>query len=137
MSDAIGVAREGVEEIARVPQGVMRLLQQSYATRERHLDWLLALVAVGAVVYAFWPQICDGVKQGKAGVGTNNPDSKPNDDIKGALSDNPSVRLYTYNLPAARNFAPRRGPTVVPTPQNPSFSPAYPVDEENFRDPSA
>lgn len=118
-------------ETARVPGNLMRLLEHSYGTRERQLDWLLALVAVSATVFAFWPQLRGAIYPAAKNL-------RPNDDVAGALPADPSARYMTYNLPPARtNIAHRRGPTMVPIPNNPSYTPAFPVTPETYEVPEA
>ena len=129
LDDAGRLAKDTI----RIPAGVMGMLQQSYSTRERQLDWLLAIVAVGATMYAFWDQIAGACGYaGKVGAGTEIPDHRPNEDVTSALPRDPSAKLYNYNMPASRNMAWRRGPSMNPIPNNPSFTPAYPVDPTEF-----
>jgi hypothetical protein len=116
-------------EVLKVPAGVMRMLEQSYGTRERQLDWLLAIIAVGATTFAFWPQL-------KGCIWPLPKDMKPNDEVT-QIPKHPGARVMTYNLPPSRALAVRRGPTVVPIPNNPSFSPTFPVSLEDFQNPQA
>ncbi len=123
---------EGYEQVVRIPAGVMNLVRQSYDTRERVLDWMLAFFVAGALIYAFWGPIVAMVKPPKD-PNAGKTDVTPNQDYKNAcsgLSNSPS-RIYTYNMPQNRNLiASRVGPSSTRIPVNPGFGPQYNPDFE-------
>ena len=108
------------EEILRIPAGVMNLLRQSYSTREKVLDWLLAGAVAAVALYAAWPML----KRRRL----DQTDMVPNQDVKGALGAAGSVdtvykQTYTYNLPPGRRIAHRVGPSPYSAPRPPIIGP--------------
>ena len=113
-STAESVAEEGIA----IPRNVMGLLRASYDTREKHLDWLLAIATVGVVTLVFWPQIkeaCTGAKR----------DMVANQNVGSALKGD-VIDLYTYNLPPTRQLRNRVGPSGTRVPFNPGYGPWFP-----------
>lgn len=113
------------EETVAIPANIMGLLRQSYDSREKMLDWLLAIATVGVVVAVFWPQL-------RAISGRK--DMLPNDNVSGALPNKGGYTDYlTYNLPPTRQLRARIGPSVTRIPFPPGSGPWYADQGENNR----
>jgi hypothetical protein len=118
----------GYDEIFKVPTGVMDLVRKSYDTRQRVLDWTLAIMIVTLIAFTFRAQLaafyssCTNANAGKT-------DLAPNMNVKEAVGKTGQKveNLYTYNMPPARKLiASRVGPSSVRVPLNPSTGPLYP-----------
>lgn len=109
----------------RVPGDILQLVRQSYDTRQKALDWLLALSVAGALVWAFQDEL-------KAWIWPANlpPDAgrdatpQPNQDVAGAYPfyGRGPDRL-SYNLPPSRSLQYGRVQSAVGLPSNPSAPP--------------
>ena len=138
MSETVGAQVEtpigGAEasETIRVPRNVMSMLRQSYDSREKVLDWLLAFAVVGCLVYIFrdqlraclWPlpSASDGPNAGR----TDN--SQPNQNVAGAFPQQAKrPELFTYNMPSSRHGRYGVGPSGTRPPDNPSNPPVFPT----------
>lgn len=127
MSESVAsLADQTSEQVIRLPSGVVRLVRQSIDSRERVLDWMLALAVAGTMLYVFWDQVCGLVNPSKsvnAGLG----DTQPNYDGKTMGGDGiQSVSTFiTYNMPSSRKFAQRVGPSNIRIPDNPQNGPQF------------
>lgn len=119
----------------RVPSNIMGLLRQSYDSREKMLDWMLAIGVTVALVVAFRDELRSmlGVS-GDAGpnVGRRAP-SVPNQDLGSAFpyagrTGGRYPALYAYNMPTSRNFRYGIGPSGTRPPDNPSTVATYDKD---------
>lgn len=115
------------ERLVRVPNGIMALLRQSYDSRERVLDWMLAIGVACGLVYAFRDELRGFIASPEDANAGRTDDLEPNQNIPGAFP-NTAQRpdLYSYNMPAARNIRYGIGPSSVPPPANPANPPAFP-----------
>jgi len=115
------------EQTIRIPANAMRLLRQSYDSREKVLDWWLAIFVTAALVYAFRDQLRGFVKP-QADANAGRVDSMvPNQGVGDAFPNygiNPLI--YTYNMPPSRFIKERRGPSGTRVPYSPSGGPAFP-----------
>lgn len=116
-----------VNEAVKLPANLMGLLRESYDSRQKVLDWLLAGSVAVVCVWAFWPQLTSL-------AATGGPVT-PNQDVDGAL---PSLwkqplpaNVYTYNMPSSRRIRDGYGPSGTRTPFNPSSQPDFPSLETN------
>jgi hypothetical protein len=121
----------GAEETIRIPRNIMALLRESYDTREKALDWILALVVCSALVWAFRDELTT-MFWGDTGpnAGTD-PEPQPNQNLGSAFPNaGPSggrwPALYAYNMPVSRNIRNSAGPSATSPPGNPSLPPSYP-----------
>lgn len=111
----------------RVPANIYALLRQSYDTREKILDWMLAIGTVATMAYVFrdqirttlWPYDNADPDTGRADPPT------PNQDVAGAFPTGRRCDLYTYNLPYSRTARQGIGPTATRPPLNPALPPAF------------
>ena len=127
MSDDVAQAATAAErQTVRLPANLMALVRQSYDSREKVLDWMLALGVVGSLAWVFrdqlkgWCTLDPGPNAGRA------DEPQPNQDVAGAFR--PACArpdLYTYNMPPARNVRFSIGPTMSPPPSNPASPPGY------------
>ena len=125
----LGAAADAAEsQTIRVPRNVMRLLEQSYGSREKVLDWMLALGVAATMVWVFRGQLA-------AMVGSVDTDPnvdragplKPNTDLAGAFpASQRRPDLYTYNMPSSRALRNNPAPGGTGVPQDPSAPPSYP-----------
>ena len=116
-------------ETIRVPRNIMGLLRQSYDSREKVLDWLLAFSVALALAYLFQDQI-RSLFLPDPDVNANLDDPpQPSQAVDEAIPPcNATVaKIYTYNLPPSRIFRNDRGPSMTPPPANPSAPPSYPA----------
>jgi hypothetical protein len=125
MSETISSAtNEAYEQVINIPSGVMDLVRKSYDTRDKVLDWMLAVGVVATLVYVFWNQICSLLPSA-----LDKYDIMPNQDVTGALGKTPCQpvsNIYTYNMPPARkNISDRVGPSSVRVPTNPGNGPQF------------
>lgn len=120
-----------VETATRIPANVMGLLRQSYDSREKALDWLLAIGVSVALVYCFRDEIRGFVGTPEAGPNAGAaPDPQPNQDIGTAFpfagpDGGRWPALYAYNMPPSRNIRSSVGPSGMMPPANPSLPPTY------------
>lgn len=122
MSETIeGAASEAAGRTIRVPANIMGLLRQSYDTREKVLDWMLAIGVTAALAYAYGDEI-------RGWLAAPEPDAPaPNADVGGAFDA--SIRkpeIYTYNMPVSRRARYGPGPSAVSPPADPGQPPAFP-----------
>lgn len=118
---------ETAEATIRIPANTMKLLRQSYDTREKVLDWWLAVFVAGALVYAFRNELRGFVTPDTDPNAGKDPSMVPNQGVGDALPNrgiNPMV--YTYNLPPSRLIKERRGPSGTRKPFDPSGMPEFP-----------
>lgn len=129
MSETIeGDLSNTAAETIRVPRNIMGLLRQSYDTREKILDWMLALFVTGALVWAYRDELWNCIAPDPdTNAGRDDP-PQPSQNVNEALppDDITNAKVYTYNLPSSRNIRYSIGPSNVPPPGNPSNPPAYP-----------
>jgi hypothetical protein len=120
------------DHAVRVPAGMMALLRQSYDTREKVLDWLLAIGVVSAMVWVFRDDLRSAIgvtSDTDPNIGRTDP-AVPSMDVRGAFPGaGPSggrwPALYSYNMPASRAFRYAAGPSGTRPPSNPSIPPDY------------
>ena len=108
------------EQTVRIPANVMGLLRQSYDTREKFLDWLLAIGVACALVYAFRDQLRGMVTSNPDPNAGRDPEPEPN------MVTNFDADVYTINQPSTRNYINRPGPSATATPLNASRRPSFP-----------
>lgn len=119
-------ATEG--ETIRVPRNIMGLLRQSYDTREKILDWMLAFFVAFALAWMFRDQIMAYfAPDPDPNAGRDDP-PVPSQNVDDAIppGDRLNAKLYTYNLPPSRSIRWHVGPNANPPPANPSNAPVYP-----------
>lgn len=140
MSDDVAdAARAAGDEAAaagratiRIPANIMALLRQSYDSREKQLDWLLAIGVAGCFAFTFRTQILQAIlgDTTTANAGRDDPPQASQDVAGGAGSAFPrgGVRpdLYSYNMPSSRTYRYAAGPSPTRPPLDPSQPPEYP-----------
>lgn len=127
MSDDIEQATsQAAETTVRLPANIMGLIRQSYDSREKVLDWCLAIGVVGSLAWVFRDQI-SGFCAAEPGPNAGRTDPpEPNQDVRNAFRSAPArPDIYTYNMPSSRNIRYRVGPSMTAPPGNPSGPPAY------------
>jgi hypothetical protein len=131
------VIADTYKDVVHIPSGVMDLVRQSYDSRERVLDWMLAIAVVGVLLYLMGPKFNLSFTK-LVGVNADKIDLMPNQDVAAAVGTNQPVEtIYTYNMPIARrNIAYNVGPTSVRKPFNPKFGPQYNADYEEYVTPA-
>lgn len=111
----------------RVPRNVMALLRQSYDTREKALDWILAIGVAATMAYVFWPQMVGWYRDGSGPNAGRDPSPQPSQDVAGAFPvQRANASVYTYNMPASRTIRYRPGPNATKVPNDPSRQPTFP-----------
>lgn len=122
-SDLAGTA----DGTVRIPANVMGLLRQSYDSREKVLDWLLALGVTAALVVAYWPQLIHMCGRGDPtpDAGRDDP-AVPSQDVADAFPTGRQRDLYTYNMPTSRSVRYGIAPSGNPVPGNPAAPPLFP-----------
>jgi hypothetical protein len=137
MSESLGEAAEAAGETTiRIPRNVYAMLRESYDSREKVLDWLLAFAVVAALVYAFRDQLLACVMPKVIPDEHDTPeagrheDMMPNQNIAGALPARQAAQsnIYTYNMPPSRNLRHGMGPSGTRPPDDPGQAPAFPVE---------
>jgi hypothetical protein len=135
MSEAVSQTLNSTyEETVRIPSGVMQLVRQSYDTRDKVLDWMLAIFVAGALIYVFRAPLMAMVKPDLS-INAGKVDVVPDNAICEAVGNGQPVgKIYTYNMPQSRqNIASRIGPSSVRMPYNPGYGPQFnAVTEETF-----
>lgn len=119
------------EAVVRVPANMMRMIRASYDSREKVLDWCLAITVVAALVWAFQDELMDVLWPG-ADANAGRADAPyPNQDVTTAFPFNNRVPPdpYTYNLPVSRSYKYGTAPSASATPGNPSLPPQFPVED--------
>ena len=126
---------DAADETIRVPSNIMGLLRHSYDSREKVLDWMLAIGVVVALTFAFRDDLRSML--GVSGdVGPNagrKAPPVPNQDIGTAFPNaGPSggrwPALYNYNMPVSRDIRYGVGPSATRPPDNPSQPATYVED---------
>lgn len=123
----VGAAAEAAgRETVRIPSNVMGLLRRSYDTREKMLDWLLAFVVAGVMIYAFRGPLL-GFVWATSDPEEGKPDPPVPNSAVGQAFPNTGIpsRIYTYNMPSSRNYRNFPGPSGTRPPENPSCPPDY------------
>jgi hypothetical protein len=125
---------ETIATTERIPANIMGLLRQSYDSREKILDWVLAIGVTLALVYAFRDELQSLVgSPDQAGPNTGrSPEPQPNQNIAGAFPNAGTEGgrwpgLYAYNMPSSRDIRYTVGPSATAPPVNPSNPPEYPT----------
>lgn len=125
----VGVAANAAgTQTVRIPANLYHFVRKSYDSREKVLDWCIAITLVAVMAYVFRDQIRAAV-QPDASLNTGRADDpEPNQDYADALPAGQRARadVYTYNLPPSRGIAYRTAPSGIPTPGNPSLPPVFP-----------
>jgi hypothetical protein len=126
VADVGDAAAAAGEQTIKIPSNVMGWLRQSYDSREKILDWSLAFIVAGLMVYTFRGPLLgmvwsiDDPNAGKA----DNP--QPNMDVGDAFPNTGATsRIYTYNMPPSRDIRSDAGPSGTGVPRNPSRPPEY------------
>jgi hypothetical protein len=116
------------EDAVRIPANVMALLRQSYDTREKILDWCLAIGVAVALAYTFRDQLRGMCGLDDPGVNAGREaEPQPSQDVAGAFPAGGTPNdAYTYNMPVSRaiRYSVEGGGTALPS--NPSASPNFP-----------
>jgi hypothetical protein len=131
MSETLGEAGEAASDlddtVVRVPANLMALIRQSYDSREKVLDWMLAIAVVAAMVYVFRDELRSCLA-GDPSVNAGRVDAPmPSQDLQGAFpfGGRNTDRLYTYNMPSSRKYKYSAGPSGTRPPADPSQPPTY------------
>jgi hypothetical protein len=128
VSDVAGAADSAGRQTVRVPANVLRLIRQSYDTREKTMDWLLAISVVAALAYIMRDEIRDMINPNGDDPNAGRPDDQQvNQDVAGAWAPYGGLRpsLYTYAMPVSRGLPFRAPPTGMRPPDNPSLPPSF------------
>lgn len=126
---------DAADKTIRVPANLMHFIRQSYDTREKMLDWMLAIGVTAALTYAFRDELRTLI-----GI-TNNVDANtgrddnpvPNQDIGSAFPHAGTTggrwpALYNYNMPTSRRIRYDAPPSGTRPPDNPSHVATYDKD---------
>jgi hypothetical protein len=127
MSTIETAAGDAADRVVRIPANLMGLLHQSYDSRQKVLDWMLAIGTVALLAWAFREQITAVISPplDDPDAGLNDP-AVPNMDLAGAFpASGKRPDLYTYNMPGSRIGSHPFGPTVTRMPRDPSTQPTY------------
>lgn len=126
---------EAADATIRVPANLMGFIRASYDTREKTLDWMLALGVAGALTFAFRDEIRTWLGfDAAAGANIGRADNQvPNQDIGSAFpyagpEGGRWPALYNYNMPASRRIRYDVGPSGTRVPEDPSLQPGYGKD---------
>ena len=116
------------ESVVRIPANAMSLLRQSYDSRQKVLDWMLAIGVAGAMCWAFKAEL-RGFLTSPINVNTGRDDDiVPNMAVREARNFGDAGQgQYTYNLPASRALPFRVAPSGTRAPNNPSDAPSFPT----------
>jgi hypothetical protein len=123
-------ASETADQTIRLPKNVLRLIRQSYSSRERVLDWTLAIFVAAAMCYVFKAQLM-GMFAGDPSINAGaTPSQVPNQNVGDAFptTQYATPNIYTYNMPVSRNLERRFGPILTRVPHDPSLPLEYPDD---------
>lgn len=120
----------GADKVVRVPANIMGLLRQSYDSREKVLDWILALTVVIVLVWIFRDQLLGMVASDATDPNAGRADEPtPNLDVRGAFPfRGTGPDLYSYNMPVSREIRYSVGPSATRVPGNPAVPPSYSAD---------
>jgi hypothetical protein len=130
MSDDVGRATEtAARETVRLPANLMSLVRQSYDSREKILDWCLAIGVVASLAWVFRDQIIS-VCSAEPGPNAGRRDApQPNQDVANAFRPAKArADIYTYNMPPSRKIRYGIGPSSTRPPGNPSLPPTFEDD---------
>lgn len=129
MSESVNASLDAAgTETIRVPRNIMGLLRQSYDTREKVLDWMLAIALAITLVWLFQDRVTGLFHvDPDANAGRDDP-PVPSQEVDSAIPpcNETTARIYTYNLPSSRTIRHQIGPSVTPPPIDPSRPPMYP-----------
>jgi hypothetical protein len=121
-------AGEAADKLVRVPAGVMDLLRQSYGSRERVLDWMLAIGVTVTMAYVFRDELM-GLITPPDDANAGRVDSfQPNQNVPGAFprGQKAPANPYTYNMPPSRSVRYSVDTSGMMPPGNPAQTPFYP-----------
>lgn len=127
MADLDTALTDTADATVRVPANIMSLLRQSYDSREKVLDWILAITVAGLMVLVFRENLSE-ILFPDAGPNAGRADEPvPNQALASAFpyAGRSTDRLYTYNLPPSRDIRYARGPSATRPPGNPSLPVAF------------
>jgi len=133
MTDAIEIdLDETAADTIRVPRNIMGLLRRSYDTREKVLDWMLAIFVATALAWMFRDQFVSlfWVTDPTPNAGRDDPPI-PSQNVNEALDPGNEIpaRVYTYNLPKSRTTKYFPGPSSNTIPTDPSQPARFPALE--------
>lgn len=113
-------------ETVRIPAGVMGLLRQSYDTREKVLDWCLAIGVTAALTFMFRDTIMTWFVPDPDPNAGRADAPQPSQDVRGAFPFKGfGTDIYTYNMPVSRRIKWGIGPSGTAPPTDPSAPPAF------------
>jgi hypothetical protein len=123
----VDILETAADDTIEIPRNVMGLLRQSYDTRQKMLDWMLAIGVALLMGWAFRAELM-GLLAPSYDVNDGTQDNyQPNMNLGEALrTDGVPSQIYTYNLPPSRNVRTDPTPQGVGLPSNPSQPPMYP-----------
>lgn len=128
MSDTVGETLDTAEgETIRVPRNLMGFIRRSYDTREKVLDWMLALFVAIALAWMFQDEVRSWfVPDGDLNAGRDDG-PQVNQDTATAIppggAQQTQAEVYTYNQPPTRQIRYAAPPTGAFVPGNPSLPP--------------
>lgn len=128
MSDALNTSLDAAEgETIRVPRNLMGYIRRSYDTREKVLDWMLAIFVAITLAWMFQDEIKSWLVP-DGGINAGRDDGpQVNQDTEGAIptggAEQTQAEMYTYNQPATRQIRYAAPPTGAFVPRNPSLPP--------------
>jgi hypothetical protein len=128
VTEATDAAGETADAIVKIPSGAMRIIRQSYDSRERVLDWMLAIFVAAALVYVFKAQLM-GMFVGDPGPNAGLPPVfAPNQNVGSAFPNDQyaPAYVYTYNMPSSRSQQTRFANLNTRKPHDPGQQPQYP-----------
>lgn len=135
MADIEGDLSDAAGATVRLPRNVYSYIRASYDSREKLLDWLLAIAAVAVVVYVMRDELRTMVSS-DATPNAGLPDPpQANVDISTAFPFHGRVasdRIYTYNMPSSRAQKRYPGPAGTRLPANPSAPPSYDAEDSQI-----
>lgn len=118
---------DAADKTVRVPANLMHFIRASYDSREKILDWMMALGVTAALAYAFRDELRTliGVTGNIDPNAGRDPNPVPNQDIPSAFPHAGPVggrwpALYNYNMPTSRRIRYDAPPSGTRPPDNPS-----------------
>lgn len=132
MSETLGTAADHAgEATVRVPANLYSMIRASYDSREKQLDWILAICVVGAMSFAFRKQLIALVVPDNPNDALPDPPA-PSQDLSTAFpfgGRTASERVYTYNMPSSRLQRYQPSVTGTRTPSDPSVQPSFDAED--------
>lgn len=134
MSDTLADTANVTEAATvRVPSNLYSYIRASYDSREKVLDWCLAIAVVATLAYVFRDELRQMVYPDASPNAGRSDQPTPNQDVVEAFPYGGRVasdRIYTYNMPSSRAISYRKGPSATRPPADPSQPPSFDAEDQ-------